>query len=161
MGKLFFLFAIMPIIEIAVLIEVGDRIGGWPTIGLVILTAAVGAALVRMQGVATLFQARRKMDMGQIPGQEMAEGLMLAIAGVLLVTPGFVTDAFGLLLVAPFSRPLIARWLLNKMQVQVVQAQQQQQYYRRPNQDDDNSTIEGEYKVKPDQQKERDKLPKD
>ena len=84
MGKLFFLFAVMPIIEIALLIEVGDRIGGWPTIGLVILTAAVGAALVRMQGVATLFQARRKLDMGQIPGQEMVEGLMLAIAGVLL-----------------------------------------------------------------------------
>lgn len=160
MGKLFFLFAVMPIIEIALLIEVGDRIGGWPTIGLVILTAAVGAALVRMQGVATLFQARRKLDMGQIPGQEMAEGLMLAIAGVLLVTPGFVTDAFGLLLVAPFSRPLIARWLLSKMQVQVVQTRQQQ-YYGRPDQKTDGSTIEGEYEVKSAQQKERDKLTKD
>lgn len=160
MGKLFFLFAVMPIIEIALLIEVGDRIGGWPTIGLVILTAAVGAALVRMQGVATLFQARRKLDMGQIPGQEMVEGLMLAIAGVLLVTPGFVTDAFGLLLVAPFSRPLIARWLLSKMQVQVVQAQQQQ-YYGRPDQNSDGSTIEGEYEVKSAEQKERDKLPRD
>jgi UPF0716 protein FxsA len=160
MGKLFFLFAVMPIIEIALLIEVGDRIGGWPTIGLVILTAAIGATLVRMQGVATLFQARRKLDMGQIPGQEMVEGLMLAIAGVLLVTPGFVTDAFGLLLVAPFSRPLIARWLLSKMQVQVVQAQQQQ-YYGRTEQNSDGSTIEGEYEVKPAGQKERDKLTKD
>lgn len=160
MGKLFFLFAVMPIIEIALLTEVGDRIGGWPTIGLVILTAAVGAALVRMQGVATLFQARRKLDMGQIPGQEMVEGLMLAIAGVLLVTPGFVTDAFGLLLVAPFSRPLIARWLLGKMQVQVVQAQQQQ-YYGRTEQNSDGSTIEGEYEVKSGARNDRDQLPKD
>ncbi|WP_088331426.1 FxsA family protein [Lacimicrobium sp. SS2-24] len=160
MGKLFFLFAVMPIIEIALLIEVGDRIGGWPTIGLVILTAAVGAALVRLQGVATLFQARRKLDSGQVPGQEMLEGLMLAIAGVLLVTPGFVTDAFGLLLVAPVTRPFIARWLLSKLQIQMVQAQQQS-YYQRPQRDDEGNTIEGEYEVKGRQQSAPDKLPRD
>ncbi|WP_102797574.1 FxsA family protein [Bowmanella denitrificans] len=150
MGKLLFLlFVLMPIVEIALLIEVGEQIGGWPTIGLVILTAAIGAALVRQQGVATLMQARRKMDNGQLPGQEMLEGLMLAVSGVLLLTPGFVTDALGLFLVLPFSRPVIARWLM-KRAVVTGSATQTSGFYQYQQRGDQGSTFEGEYEVKRD-----------
>ena len=161
MGKLFFLFAAMPIIEIALLIEVGERIGGWSTIGLVILTAAIGAFLVRQQGLATLFQARQKLDQGQIPGQEMLEGLMLAVAGVLLVTPGFVTDSFGLLLVLPLTRPLIARWLMKRVQVAGPGQMHGHYRYYRQNRDGSDTTIEGEYEVKDTESRDKRQLPPD
>ncbi|GAB3027741.1 FxsA family protein [Bowmanella dokdonensis] len=158
---LFLLFVAMPIIEIALLIEVGERIGGWSTVGLVILTAAIGAFLVRQQGLATLMQARQKMEQGQIPGQEMLEGLMLAVAGVLLLTPGFITDTFGLLLVLPLTRPFIARWLMKRVKV-VSPGQMHGQFrYRETRQDGSSSTIEGEYEVRDDDAKDRDRLPPD
>lgn len=115
MGKLFILFAVMPIIEIALLIHVGEIIGGWNTIGFVLLTAFVGAYLVKREGISTLTQAQQKMQQGIAPGDEMAQGLLLVIAGVLLVTPGFVTDAIGLLFTLPPTRKLIAKSLMAKM----------------------------------------------
>lgn len=120
MGKLFLLFAILPIIEIALLINVGEQIGGWNTVLIVILTAITGAYLVRQQGLTTLLQAQQKMRQGALPGQEMAEGLLLVIAGVLLVTPGFVTDTIGLLFCLPISRPFIASHLLKSLSVRIV-----------------------------------------
>ncbi len=120
MAKLFFLFAVLPILEIAILINVGEIIGGWYTMAIVIVTAFAGAHLVRQQGIQTLMQAQQKMQLGTLPGQEMAEGLLLVIAGVLLVTPGFVTDGLGFLLSLPTTRPLIAKSLLKKMSVQAI-----------------------------------------
>lgn len=158
MGKLFLLFAILPIIEIAILVNVGEQIGGWNTVALVLLTAAMGAYLVRQQGISTLMQAQSKMQSGQLPGQEMAEGLLLVIAGVLLVTPGFVTDGIGFLFCLPFSRPWIAHKLLSKMQVKVVTGQShgsfhQQQWGGQQTGPEEEDVIEGEYvdkdKVKP------------
>lgn len=105
----------MPIVEIALLIQVGDVIGGWNTIGFVLLTAFVGAYLVRREGISTLTQAQQKMQQGAMPGDEMAQGLLLVIAGVLLVTPGFVTDAIGLLFTLPPTRKLLAKQLMVKM----------------------------------------------
>jgi UPF0716 protein FxsA len=118
--KLFLLFAILPIVEIAILINVGEQIGGWYTVAIVIITAFAGAHLVRQQGLSTLMQAQRKMQIGTMPGQEMAEGLLLVIAGVLLVTPGFITDGIGFLLSLPMTRPLIAKGLLAHLSVRVV-----------------------------------------
>ncbi|GGO66278.1 membrane protein [Bowmanella pacifica] len=162
MGKLLFLlFVLMPIVEIAVLIEVGEQIGGWSTIGLVILTAAVGAALVRQQGVTTLMQARQKMAAGLSPGQEMLEGLMLAIAGVLLLTPGFVTDALGLLLVMPISRPFIARWLMKRMVVASPSVQASGYYYQsRSSGDGQGDVFEGEFEVRRDDKGKDPRLPR-
>ena len=120
MGKLFLLFAILPIVEIALLVNVGEQIGGWNTVAIVIITAFVGAYLVRQQGLTTLMQAQQKMQSGAMPGQEMAEGLLLVIAGVLLVTPGFVTDAIGFLFCLPISRPFIAKNLLKQLAVRIV-----------------------------------------
>ena len=151
-GKLFLLFAILPIVEIALLINVGEQIGGWNTVALVILTAFIGAYLVRKEGLATLFNAQRKLNTGAIPGQEMAEGLLLVIAGVLLVTPGFITDGIGFLFSLPFTRPVIARFLMKHVKVQGVTAgphagfhYQQQWSSQQPQSSASDEIIEGEF----------------
>jgi UPF0716 protein FxsA len=94
----------VPLIEIYLFIEVGRAIGAWPTIGLVILTAIAGVALLRVQGVLTLRRARISLDRQELPAFELLEGLTLLIAGALLLTPGFFTDAVGFLLLWPASR---------------------------------------------------------
>ena len=157
MGKIFLLFALLPILEITVLITVGEQIGGWNTVAIVVATAFIGAYLVRQQGLSTLLTAQQKMQSGVIPGQEMAEGLLLVISGVLLVTPGFITDVFGLLLCLPLSRPVIAKALLKQLALKVVQVNTQQSAYSqgRYQQNDTPDTaqgdiIEGEYENKDD-----------
>ena len=104
---LFIFFIIIPIIEITVLMQVGAVLGVWPTIAIVILTAWLGAKYVRQQGIATLNSVQTKMAQGQMPSDEIVTGLMLLVAGVLLVTPGFVTDFLGLSLLIPGVRHAI------------------------------------------------------
>lgn len=104
-------FIILPILELAVLIEVGSAIGVLYTIGLVFLTAIIGAALLRSQGLATLLRANERMQSGQIPAREVCEGFILAVGGALLLTPGFITDAIGFFCLLPGSR----HWLVNRM----------------------------------------------
>jgi len=105
---LFVLFIIIPIIEIAVLIQVGELLGLWPTIAIVIASAWLGAKYVRQQGLATMQSVQAKMAQGEMPSSEIVTGLMLLVAGVLLVTPGFVTDVLGLSLLIPGVRQFIA-----------------------------------------------------
>ena len=112
---LFVLFIIIPIIEISVLIQVGAVFGLWPTIAIVIFTAWLGAKYVRQQGLATLSSVQTKMAQGQMPSDEIVTGLMLLVAGVLLVTPGFVTDFFGLSLLVPAVRHAIAGSVMSHM----------------------------------------------
>jgi UPF0716 protein FxsA len=111
---LFLAFVAVPIIEITVIIKVGGILGAWPTVGLIILTAAVGTTLVRAQGFQILARAQKSLNNGQFPAAEMVDGMGLLVAGVLLLTPGFVTDALGLALVIPPLRRAIAgliwRW---------------------------------------------------
>ncbi len=101
----------VPIVEIAVFIEVGGRIGLWPTLGVVVLTAIAGSSLLRHQGLSTLLLARESLQRGQFPVIEVFDGLCLVLAGALLLTPGFVTDAVGLLLFVPALRALARRGL--------------------------------------------------
>jgi|TARA_A200000159_G_scaffold1294_1_gene1457 UPF0716 protein FxsA len=117
---LFLLFAILPILEIALLINVGSIIGGWNTVGLVILSAFIGAYFVKREGVSTLQTAQEKMQRNEVPGKELVEGLMLVVAGVLLVTPGFITDIFGFLLAMPGSRHFFAAQVSKHMKMRVV-----------------------------------------
>ncbi len=100
----------VPLLEIAVFIQVGGLIGLWPTLALVILTAAIGSWQLRAQGLATLSRARGQMDAGRLPARELFDGLCLLFAGALLLTPGFVTDAFGLLLFLPAFREWLRGW---------------------------------------------------
>ena len=106
---LFLLFIVMPIIEIMVLMNVGSLIGALPTIAIVIVTAWLGAAMVRQQGVATYQSVQNKLAQGQMPSDEIIAALLLLVAGVLLLTPGFITDGFGLLLLWPVSRAAIVK----------------------------------------------------
>ncbi|MCE9687611.1 FxsA family protein [Shewanella sp. AS16] len=117
---LFLLLVLLPVIELSVLIRVGEVLGSWTTIALVLLTALVGVSLVRSQGLHTLMQVQQKLARGEVPGQEIVEGMMLALAGVLLLIPGFVTDFIGLLLLTPLSRVPIARYLYKRLQLKVI-----------------------------------------
>ncbi len=101
------LFILVPFIEIAVLIQVGGSIGALRTIAIVVFTAILGTVMLRQQGIATLRRVQERVSAGQMPAMEILESVLLLIGGVLLLTPGFVTDAFGFACLVPFSR----RWL--------------------------------------------------
>jgi len=107
-------FIVIPIAELLLLFEVADMIGGLATLGLVICTAFIGLSVLRRQGFNTLNRANQRMQAGQLPGQEIVEGMMLAVAGALLLTPGLITDAIGFCLLTPLiRRRLAARVLRN------------------------------------------------
>jgi len=95
MPFLFIIFVIVPIIEIALFIQAGDWFGLAPTLAMIVLTAIIGVSLLRQQGLSTLYKAQQKMNHGEIPAMEMVEGIMLAVAGALLITPGFFTDSIA------------------------------------------------------------------
>ncbi|QDP02455.1 FxsA family protein [Thalassotalea sp. PS06] len=118
---LFLLFIAVPILEIMVLINVGGVLGALPTICLVIITAWLGATLVKQQGVATMQSMQEKMASGQMPSDEIIASVLLLVAGVTLLTPGFITDTFGLLLLWPVSR----QWIVNKVKPYIVAKQGQ------------------------------------
>lgn len=98
---------LLPLIEIAVLILVGSSIGVLPTIALIILTGFLGMALLRIQGFAVLSKMRAEMERGQAPDKSLADAAMIALAGVFLIIPGFVSDIIGILLFLPPVRALI------------------------------------------------------
>ncbi|MEM9622944.1 MAG: FxsA family protein [Pseudomonadota bacterium] len=116
------IFFLTPIAEMYLLIEVAGYIDVWPTIFLVMLTAVIGVALLKRQGLATLTRGMQRLDSGQLPAREMAEGILLAVAGALLVTPGFVTDTVGFVLLFPPSRAAIAGQMLKRVQVSAQSA---------------------------------------
>jgi len=101
----------MPIIEIGVLIRVGGWLGLWTTLLIVVLTAILGTWMLRQQSAATMIQAQDRLKAGQLPAQQIFEGLLLLVGGVLLLTPGFVTDFIGFACLVPWSR----RWLAGQI----------------------------------------------
>lgn len=112
--RLFALVLLTAIVEITVIIEVGQRIGALNTVGLLILVSAVGAVIVKAQGLATLRRAIADLDGRRVPGATLADAALLAAAGALLLVPGFVTDAIGLLLLVPPIRIGFRRWLQSR-----------------------------------------------
>jgi len=108
---LFLLFLVMPIAEITVFIEAGDRFGLWPTVLAVVATAFLGAALLRWQGLSTLARASKSLQRNEIPLVEIFTGLCLVAAGALLLTPGFITDTIGLALFVPPFRNILFKGL--------------------------------------------------
>ena len=98
-------FIVVPLLEMLLLFEVADRIGGLWTLFMVVMTAVIGVQILRWQGLSTLLRAGQRLQGGQLPAQEIIEGMLLAAAGALLLTPGFITDSFGfLLLTSPLRR---------------------------------------------------------
>jgi UPF0716 protein FxsA len=116
MAKLFLFFLFVPLVEIYFLIQVGDEIGAGFTIFMVVLTALIGAALVRFQGLTTLARAQSEMFNNRMPAMEVIEGALLLIAGALLLIPGFVSDTLGfIILIPPLRRWLVQRFLKKRM----------------------------------------------
>lgn len=151
MRPLLLLFIAVPVAEMWLLIEVGSVIGALPTIGLVLLTAVIGLALLRREGLSTLVRGRSKLDRGELPAQEMVEGLMLAMSGALLLTPGFFTDLIGFLGLLPFSRQWLARRLVASGAVQGFGHTGAAFQQRRPS--SHGNVIEGEYSQRDDNNK--------
>lgn len=115
MRFVFLFMLLLPVAEIWSLIEVGSRLGVIPTIVLVILSAMLGLQLLRRQGVSTLLRINQKLATGELPAEEVVNGLLLATAGVLLIIPGFITDVMALFCLFPLTRLLIGRILLKRI----------------------------------------------
>lgn len=109
--RLLTLFIIVPIVEIYVLLAVGQTIGLAPTIFLVFATGIAGAYLARTQGLSLLLRIQQELAAGRMPTEELLDGAMVLAGGLMLLTPGFCTDLTGFLLLAPFSRRWIKLWL--------------------------------------------------
>ncbi len=118
MGRLLFLlFLIVPLIEIGIFILVGQAIGLWLTLGGVVVTALIGSAIIRVQGLSLISEIQRLMGVGTLPARQIADGVMLAISGALLLTPGYFTDAIGFALLVPGFRTLVYNYLKSRIQI--------------------------------------------
>jgi UPF0716 protein FxsA len=115
---LFVLFLAIPLIEIALFVQVGGVIGLWPTLLIVVLTALLGTALMRNQGALAMAQIRDSFNTLRDPAEPLAHGAMILFAGALLLTPGFFTDSLGFALLLPPVRRAVYRWLGKRVQVQ-------------------------------------------
>ncbi len=104
----------VPILELYVIVRVAVGIGTFQTIGLLILVSVVGAWLVRREGLWVLNRVRERLDQGQVPGNELVDGLLILVAGALMLTPGFLTDALGLVLLAPPTRIIVRTMLVKR-----------------------------------------------
>lgn len=121
---LLLLLFIVPLIEVALFIEIGGMIGVWPTITIAILTAILGSFLLRHQGFAAMRDVQSRLAAGVNPGRVLADGAMIMLAGVLLLTPGFLTDAVGLLLLIPPVRGWIFRRMAARFTIRSVDIRQ-------------------------------------
>lgn len=146
---LFLVFVTVPIIEIALFIQVGGWIGLWPTLAIVVLTAVAGTMLVRVQGLQTLARLQNSLAEGGDPVNPIAHGALILVAGVLLLTPGFFTDALGLSLLIPAVRARLIRWGASRITVQAAGFARAQAGHGGPGTGPDRrgETIEAEYEV--------------
>lgn len=120
---LFALFLAVPIIEIALFIQVGGWIGLWPTLLVVVLTALLGTVLVRSQGLAELGRLKSRLDRLENPAEPIVHGAMILFSGALLLTPGFFTDAVGFALLVPAVRTAVVRYARERIDVQSFSAE--------------------------------------
>ncbi len=116
MARLLLLFVLVPLAEMVLLIEIGKRIGTLATLGLIFFTGVLGAWLARRQGLAVLRQVQEETRAGRVPAGPLIDGVLILIAGALLITPGVLTDAFGFLCLIPAARTLLKRWLRERFE---------------------------------------------
>ncbi|BAS67169.1 FxsA family protein [Bathymodiolus septemdierum thioautotrophic gill symbiont] len=140
---LLLIFVISTTLELMVLIEVGGAIGTGNTILLIILTAFIGAYLLKQQGLSTLQKVQQMQIQGQNPSFEMLQGVVIMVSGILLLTPGFITDSVGLLGLMPWSRAFFLRYFLEKNVNRIFTSTQTQQQKQKNRQDD--KIVEGEF----------------
>lgn len=119
LARLTLLFVVVPVLELVLLIRLGAVVGLWPTLGLVLVTGAAGAALARAEGFKVVLQLQRELAAGRPPAQPVLDGVSILLAGVLLITPGVLTDVAALALLVPFSRRWIQRRVRSHLERQV------------------------------------------
>ena len=130
-GRLLLLFILVPLLELYILIKIGGYLGAFQTVALVVLTALLGVVLVRFEGLKTLQQIRQSLSQGIVPAEEMVDGVLIFVGGILLITPGVLTDLFALVLLVPYTRTIFKRWLRRRFDRMVAAGNVRLQYYGR------------------------------
>lgn len=142
-------FIAVPLLEMLLLFRVAAYIGGLTTVCLVVLTAVIGVQILKRQGFSTLTRANQRMSAGELPGQEIVEGLLLACAGALLLTPGFITDTLGFICLTGPLRRAIARRIIDSGVLVTLHGRSAGGFYytsrRQGNSGPESTTIEGEF----------------
>ena len=113
--KLFIAFTLIPVVEIYLLIKIGSYVGAFNTVVIVIVTGLLGAYLARIQGLQTMFRVRTSLQQGIMPTNDLIDALLILIAGIVLLTPGFITDVAGLLILYPYTRRIFKQFLQSKL----------------------------------------------
>lgn len=127
-GRLILLFLLTPAIELGLLIQVDRLIGFWPTIGLIVATGIAGSILARREGLSTWRRLNERLQAGDLPGKELADGVIILVAGALLITPGVLTDVVGFLGLLPPTRALVRRALIRRFQRKMEEGSMQVQF---------------------------------
>jgi UPF0716 protein FxsA len=128
---LFFLFMLVPLLELYILIKIGSYIGAFQTVALVVLMVALGVVLARFEGLRTWRQIRWSLAQGIVPAEEMVDGVLIFVAGILLIAPGVLTDLVALILLIPYTRTLSKRWLRCRFDRMVTAGSVHLDYYGR------------------------------
>jgi len=128
--RLFLAFTLVPFLEIYILIKIGSYIGAFNTVMIVILTGFLGALLAKYQGLQTILRVRESLQRGEIPASEILDALLIFLAGVVLLTPGFLTDIAGLMLLIPRTRSLFKIWIRRKFTQWIDQNRVNISFYR-------------------------------
>jgi UPF0716 protein FxsA len=154
MRKFLFLFLLFPLVELAVMIKIGSSIGvGW-TLILLILSTFIGIGMLRVAGFTTLWRARMRIAMGEVPEKEITQGLTMAVSGTLFMLPGFISDALALLVLLPVTRKLMVGAAMNRLNIRTGGATTYQhrpgEFRQDPSRSEAPRVIEGEYERRDD-----------
>lgn len=113
-GRVFTLFVIVPFIEVAILLKMASVIGFWETVSIQVGTAFIGATLAKLEGLRVWTKIQNQLNQGLMPTEDMVDGLMIFGGGIVLLTPGLLTDFLGIFLLVPFTRKVFKRWIQKK-----------------------------------------------
>jgi len=131
MSRFFLLFTFVPLLELYILIKIGSYIGAFQTVALVVFTALFGIVIARIEGLRKLQQIKQSLSQGIVPAEEMVDGVLIFVAGILLIIPGVLTDLFALVLLIPYTRTLFKRWLRRRFDRMVATGNIRLHYYGR------------------------------
>jgi len=124
MGILLLIFIGIPLLEMMILIKLGEVFGFWTTLSIVVITGLLGAFLARLEGLRAWLSVQKALNGGQMPGEHMLDAFLILIAGALLITPGLLTDVFGFFLLIPWTRYLFKRWLRKRFDDMIRKSQE-------------------------------------